>query len=64
MSLLRQLSRGLRILTRRRAADEDLADEVLHSVDQATAEFPGWRALTGRDASRGEVGGGEHGLGA
>ena len=41
MSLFRQLSRGLRVLTRRHDADEDLADEVQHFVDQATAEFVG-----------------------
>ena len=39
MSLLRQLSRGLHVLMHRRAADEDLADEVKYFVDQATAQF-------------------------
>jgi putative ABC transport system permease protein len=39
MSLWRQLSRGLRVLTHRRAADKDVADEIQHFVDQAAAEF-------------------------
>ena len=39
MSLLRQLSRGLRVLTRRRAADNDLAEELQHFVDQSTQKF-------------------------
>lgn len=35
MSLWRQLSRGLRALTRRRASDRDLDDEVQHYLDEA-----------------------------
>jgi putative ABC transport system permease protein len=37
VSLWRQLSRGLRGLVNRRAADRDLSDEVAHYVDQAAA---------------------------
>ena len=38
MSLWRQLARGLRVLTSRSAADEDVADEVRHYLEHATAE--------------------------
>ncbi len=38
MSLWRQVSHGLRVLTHRRAADEDVADEVQHFLDEAAAE--------------------------
>ena len=41
MSLWRQLTRGLRVLTRRRDADRDLSDEVQHYLDQATAAHIG-----------------------
>ncbi len=37
MSLWRQLTRGLRVLTRREAADRDLADEVRHYLEEAAA---------------------------
>ncbi|HET7374277.1 MAG TPA: ABC transporter permease [Gemmatimonadaceae bacterium] len=37
MSISRQLKRGLRALTRRRAADQDVADEVEHYLEQTTA---------------------------
>jgi MacB-like periplasmic core domain len=37
MRIWRQLARGLRALTNRRAADEDLADEVESYLEQATA---------------------------
>src|SRR6266542_6223386 len=37
MSLWRQLTRGLHVLTNRTAADQDVADEVQHYLDQATA---------------------------
>lgn len=36
MSLWRQLARGLRVLGNRSAADQDLADEVQHYLEQAT----------------------------
>ena len=37
MSLLRQVARGLRVLLRRDDADRDVADEVQHYLDEATA---------------------------
>jgi hypothetical protein len=37
MSLWRQLTQGLRVLTHRSAVDQDLADEVQDFLDQATA---------------------------
>ena len=51
MSLWRQLTRGLRVLARRRSADQDIADEVRHYLDQATANFVA-RGLDPRDARR------------
>jgi putative ABC transport system permease protein len=36
MSLWRQITRGLRVLTNRASADQDVADEVQHYLDQAT----------------------------
>jgi putative ABC transport system permease protein len=39
VSLWRQLSRGLRALTRRSSADQDVADEVRDYLDRATAEY-------------------------
>ena len=39
MSIWRQLTRGLRVLTNRGAADRDVADEVQDYLEQATAEF-------------------------
>jgi putative ABC transport system permease protein len=38
MSLWRQLTRSIRALTNRSAADHDVADEVQHYLEQATAE--------------------------
>jgi hypothetical protein len=35
----RQLTRGLRVLTRRSAADRDLSDELQHYLEEATADF-------------------------
>ena len=51
MSLWRQLSRGLRTLVRREAADRDLADEVEHFLEQATADRVA-RGLSPEEASR------------
>jgi putative ABC transport system permease protein len=51
MSLWRQVSRGLRVLTHRHAADEDVADEVQHFLDQAAAEFVA-RGLSPEEARR------------
>jgi putative ABC transport system permease protein len=58
MSLWRQVSGGLRVLTHRRAADEDVADEVQHFVDQTAAEFVarGLSPEEARRAARREVG--------
>src|ERR1700693_4731811 len=39
MSLWRQLARGLRVLVNRRAADQDIADEVSHYLDEQAAAF-------------------------
>jgi putative ABC transport system permease protein len=39
MSLWRQLTRGLRALTHRSAAEQDVADEVRDYLDRATADF-------------------------
>ena len=39
MSLWRQMTRGIRALTRRRAADQDVTDELNHYLDEAAAAF-------------------------
>ncbi|HET6216474.1 MAG TPA: permease prefix domain 1-containing protein, partial [Acidobacteriaceae bacterium] len=39
MSVWRHLTRGLEVLLRRQAADQDVADEVEHYLDQATASL-------------------------
>src|SRR5271155_5151576 len=39
MSLWRQLTRGLRVLSNRDAADREVADEVEHYIDEATANL-------------------------
>ena len=62
MALWRQLSRGLRVLTNRSAADQDVADEVRHYLDEATAEHLA-RGLSQDDALRAarlELGGVTH----
>jgi len=51
MSLWRQLTRGLRALTHRSAADRDVNDEVQHYLDQATAAHLA-RGLSDEDARR------------
>ena len=53
MSLWRQLTSGLRVLTRRTAADQDVADEVEHYLDEAAADLES-RGLS-RDAARREA---------
>ena len=55
MSLWRQLTRGLRVLTHREAADRDVADEVRDYLEQATAalEESGLSRLTMRGVRRG-----------
>ena len=39
MSFWRQLTRGLRVLTSRAAADQELGDEVDHYLEESTASF-------------------------
>jgi putative ABC transport system permease protein len=58
MSLLRQLSRGLRALTHRAAADQDLSDELRDYLDRATAEYvaQGLEPEAARRAARLELG--------
>jgi putative ABC transport system permease protein len=51
MSLWRQITRGLRVLADRKAADQDVADEVQDYLDHATAEFEA-RGLSAEDARR------------
>ncbi len=51
MSLWRQLARGLRVLTNRTAADNDLSDEVQHYVEQSTAAHIA-RGLSPEEARR------------
>jgi putative ABC transport system permease protein len=59
VSLWRQLARGLRVLTNRSDADQDVADEVQHYLEQAAAEHVA-RGLSQSDALRAarlEIGG-------
>ncbi|HEY2377601.1 MAG TPA: ABC transporter permease [Gemmatimonadaceae bacterium] len=58
MSLWRQLRRGLRVLTRRTEADQELADEVQHYVDLTTADYVarGLEPAAARRAAQLEVG--------
>lgn len=51
MSLWRQLTRGLRVLTNRTAADQDVADEVQHYLEEATSAFVA-RGLSPDEARR------------
>jgi len=51
VALLRQLARGLRALTKPSAADEAVADEVQHYLDEATAAHAA-RGLSTDDARR------------
>ena len=53
MSLWRQLTRGLRVLTSRAAADRDVDDEVQHYLEEATDELRRARAVARRGAARG-----------
>ena len=53
MSLWRHVSRGLHVLTHRRAADQDIADEVQHFLDQmAPADRSAARATMAREQVR------------
>src|SRR5262249_14010728 len=58
MSFWRQLTRGLRVLTRRSAADQDLADEMQDYLERATAAFVarGLAPDEARRAARAELG--------
>jgi hypothetical protein len=58
MSLWRQLTRGLRVLTNRTAADQDVADEVQHFLDQCAEAFEarGLSREAARRAARLEIG--------
>src|SRR5512146_674120 len=58
MSVWRQLTRGLRVLANRDAADQDVADEVEHYLDEATSELvaKGMTPDAARRAARLEVG--------
>lgn len=51
MSLWRELTHGLRVLTKREAADKEVGDEVQHYLDQATAAHVA-RGLSPSDALR------------
>src|SRR5262245_18722767 len=51
MSLWRELKYGLRALTRRSDTDQDIADEVEHYLEQATAAYQA-RGLTLQEAQR------------
>ncbi|HEY3939633.1 MAG TPA: ABC transporter permease [Bryobacteraceae bacterium] len=58
MSLWRQFTRGVRILGNRRAADREIADEVNHYLEEATATFvaSGLSPDEARRAARMEIG--------
>jgi putative ABC transport system permease protein len=58
MSLWRQLTRGLRVLTNRTAADEDVTEEANHYLEEATAAFivQGMSPDDARRAARLELG--------
>lgn len=58
MSIARQLTRGLRVLTRRRAADRDVADEVEHYLEQTVAAYVarGLSPEAARRAARADIG--------
>src|SRR5437762_1739332 len=58
VSLWRQITHGLRVLTKRDAADRDIADQVAHYLDEATDAFvaEGLSPDAARRAARLEVG--------
>jgi putative ABC transport system permease protein len=58
MSLWRQIAHGVRVLTRRTRADQDVADEVAHYIDEATAALiaSGLPPADARRAARMQVG--------
>ena len=51
MSIWRQMTRGVRVLGNRRAADQEIADEVGHYLEEATAAFMA-RGLSPENARR------------
>jgi putative ABC transport system permease protein len=51
VSLWRHLSRGIHVLTHRRRVDKDVADEVEHYLEQATASRTA-NGLSPQDARR------------
>jgi predicted permease len=51
MSLWRQLTRGLRVLVNRQAADQDIADEVSHYLEESATAFEA-RGLSREEACR------------
>jgi predicted permease len=51
MSLWRQITRGIRALTNRSSADQDLSEEMQHFLDEATAEFAA-RGFSPQEARR------------
>ena len=58
MSVWRQVTRGIRMLGNRRAADQEIAEEVNHYLEESTAMFAA-RGLTpdeARRAARMEIG--------
>jgi len=59
VSLWRQFTRGLRVLGNRKAADQEIADEVTHYLEEATADFAarGLPPDEARRAARVELGG-------
>ena len=58
MSLWRQLRRGLCVLANRKAADQDIADEIRHYLEESTAELEagGLCRDEARRAARMEIG--------
>ena len=56
MSLRRHIMRGLRVLIKRRASDQDLADEAEHYLEQATEEYIA-RGFSPEEAGRGRSSG-------
>src|SRR6266478_690636 len=59
MSLWRQFTRGLRALGNRKVADQEIADELTHYLEEATAAFAakGLPPDEARRAARLELGG-------
>ena len=58
MPLLRQLTRGLHVLANRKAADQDIADEVGHYLSESAASFMarGYSPEEAQRAARMEIG--------